>query len=496
MYLRITILLIWMASSVSLKAQTDSLVNTFTKVPDKFFKEVDSKIDKYSKRISSKTEKTLTKLSRWETKIKSLLEKTNPETAAKLFGNNQTSFTSLLQQLKKGESITQGYKAQYSDYRDKLTTGLKYIEQQKEELGDKYAKPAKGLQQKMQELDGELAQSEALDKFIKERKKQLIDEAIKHIGKSKYLVKINKEAYYYAETMRNYKEIFNDPKKAEETVINLLIKVPAFNEFFKKNSMLSSLFRMPENYGTPQSLAGLQTRASVNALIQDRIAAGGPNAREMFSQNMQAAQAELNKLKDKILKTNANGGWDGGPSPSERGWGEVNTQKTKTFFQRLELTPNLQFGKPNGYLPSTADMGMNIGYKLNDKSTIGLGAAYKLGMGSIQKIKFSTEGIGLRSFIDWKLVNAKGKIFSNFYLSGGYERNYFPGLRNIAFSSPLGGGREGVAWQQSGLIGLSKKIELKTKFSKSTKFQLYYDMLHQKQVPVGQAWVFRVGYGL
>ncbi len=312
-------------------AQSDSLTNALTKVPDKYFTAVDHKIDKYSKRITGKTEKTLQKLARWETKIKSLLEKTSPETATKLFGNNQTTFTSLLQQLKKGESIANGYKAQYSDYRDKLTTGLKYIEQQKEELGNKYIKPAQQLQGKMKGLDGEITQSEALDKFIKERKRQLIDEAIKHIGKSKYLVKINKEAYYYAETMRNYKEIFNDPKKAEATVINLLNKVPAFNEFFKKNSMLSSLFRMPDNYGTPQSLAGLQTRASVNAMIQDRIAAGGPNAREMFSQNMQAAQAELNKLKDKMLKTNANGGWDGGPSPSG-GVGEGSIAKRQKLF--------------------------------------------------------------------------------------------------------------------------------------------------------------------
>ena len=42
--LRITILLIWIASYESVNAQNDSLVNNLTNVPIKYFKEVDNKI--------------------------------------------------------------------------------------------------------------------------------------------------------------------------------------------------------------------------------------------------------------------------------------------------------------------------------------------------------------------------------------------------------------------------------------------------------------------
>ena len=109
-------------------AQVDSIETTLFKIPDKFFSQTSSKIDKYNNRLTGKTNKTLEKLARWENKIKTLLDKTSPATSAKLFGNNQLTFNVLLQKIKQGETISQNYKAQYNSYRDKLTTGLKYIE--------------------------------------------------------------------------------------------------------------------------------------------------------------------------------------------------------------------------------------------------------------------------------------------------------------------------------------------------------------------------------
>jgi hypothetical protein len=83
--------------------------------------------------------------------------------------------------------------------------------------------------------------------------------------------------------------------------------------------------------------------------------------------------------------------------------------------------------------------------------------------------------------VDWKL---KGSL----WLSGGYEQNYRTGFNNIAQL------QEQSAWQQSGLIGLSKVVSLKTKFFKKTKLQLLWDFLSYEQRPRAQAVVFRVGY--
>jgi hypothetical protein len=471
---RLTILILVIAcSGHSANAQADSTIHSIQQLPNKYIQKVDAKIDRYSNRLTTKTEKTLIKLSRWENKIQALLQKVNPNAASRLFANKEMTFSGLLQKIQEGKSVTTNYRAQYNEYRDNLSTSLKYIQAQKNKLDSGYIKPATATIKKMDDLEADVANSEATDKFIRERKKQLLSESVKYIGKSKYLGKINKESYYYTEKLKNYKEIFSDPKKAEETARQLLDKIPAFQQFMKKNSLLASLFGTPANYGSPQSLTGLQTRAGVNALIQERMAAGGPNARDIVQQQMQAAQSELTKLKDKLAK---NGG-SGEDLPDFK----PNDQRSKTFLQRLEYGFNLQFAKNNNGLPSTADIGLNLGYKVNDKSIIGLGASYKMGMGTIDRIRITHQGIGLRSYMDWKLKK-------NIFISGGYELNHNAVFRKMADLKGPG------SWQKSGLVGIMKKLPVKTKLVKNTKLQLLYDILHRSHIPESQPVIFRIGY--
>jgi len=463
------------------KAQAiDSTLNNLQQIPTKYINDVDKKIDQYTSRITSKTEKTLTKLSRWENKIKPLLQQASPETAERLFGEGKITFTTLLQQLKQGEALLLQYQAPYNKYRDDITTSLSYLAQQKEQLENGLIKKVKATNDKMQELAEEENKSEAIQQFIKERKKQLIEQSIQYVGQSKYLIKINREAYYYAETLKNYKQLFSDSKRAEETAKAILNKIPAFQQFMQKNSQLASLFGGGAgNSGNTANLAGLQTRAAVQSLIQDRISSGGPNAQQAFSQNVQQAQAEINKLKDRLLNSKIGEGNGGGDLPDFK----PNQQKTKTLKQRMEYGFNLQFAKNNTLYPATSDIALSVGYKINDKSILGIGASYKLGMGSMQHIHFSHEGIGLRSFIDWKLKK-------QFFISGGYELNHNTQFQDITQLKNYD------AWQKAALIGLTKKINIKTKWFKSTNVQLLYDFLSSRHVPNTQPVLLRVGYSI
>ena len=474
-YYKLCILLILLAACATSKAQTDSTLQQLQQVPVKYIRQVDKKIDQYNNRITSKTEKTLTKLSRWENKIKSLLEKANPAAAQRLFGNNQLTFTSALEKYKNGEAVIAEQKARYDAYTDKLTSSLSYLEKQKENINAKLIAPIKDAKQKADSLNKQEANTEAMEQFIKERRKQLIDQSVQYIGNSKYLQKISKENYYYVETLKNYKELFRDKKKAEEAALTILNKIPAFEKFIQQNGMLAKLFGAPSAGGAVANLAGLQTRASVNALIQNQIAAGGPNAQEQIMQNIQNAQAELSKLKDKILQ--------GGGSSTNDELPDFKPQQTKTqtFKQRLEFGNNFQFSKNNSLVPTRADIGLSLGYKLNDKSVIGIGASYKMGMGSIDHISITHQGIGLRSFMDWQLKK-------QFYISGGYEMNYNAAFKNIQQLQQYND------WQPAGLVGLSKKISVKSKWTKGTKLSLQYDMLAHQHIPVSQPVVFRVGY--
>ncbi|MFT3908297.1 MAG: hypothetical protein QM737_02640 [Ferruginibacter sp.] len=455
--------------------KADSALNVIQELPAKYFKKVDTKITKYSNQISSKTEKTLTKLSKWENKIKRKLDKINPQASARLFSNKQMTFTALLQKVKNEEKMVTKYKAEYDEYQDKLTTNLKYIETQKDKLNPALAKSASVTSKKMKELNQEVAKTDAIQKMIKDRKKLLMSESLKYLGKSKYLAKIDKESYYYTETLRNYKDIFSDPVKAEKTVKTILNKIPAFQKFSNENNFFASLFGPPVQGEGLANSPNLQTRAMVNSLVKTKVAGGGANASQVLSQNLQEAKTEIKKLQDKVQKSGKSSNKDEMPDF------KPNTQKSKTFAQRLEYDFNTQFGQQNKFVPTTANLGLGLGYKINDKSIIGIGVTYKLGMGSIDHIKFTHQGIGLRTYVESKLKK-------QFYISGGFEMNHDHTINNFKEL------KYGYVWQRSGLIGISKKIKIKTKFFKNTKLQLLYDFLYQDHYPNTQPIIFRTGY--
>ncbi len=389
----LTVLLFCTLQGSAQDSTSTTVVDTLIHLPVKYFNQIDNKIDKYSSRIISKTEKTLTKLSRWENKIKTLLQKANPEAAERLFGNNQTTFSTLLQKLQEGKSIAENYQAKYNEYRDKLRSSVSYLQQQKDALKTKVIAPLKKADEKLTALEENIKNSEVLQQFIKERKRQLIDQSLQYIGKSKYLAKISKESYYYVETLRNYKELFRDQKKAEQIALTLLNKIPAFTKFIQENSMLAQLFGSPNAPASAANLAGLQTRASVNALIQNQIAAGGPNAQQVMQQNFQQAQNELSKLKDKILKAGGNSADAEIPDfiPQEN--------KTKTLKQRLEFGTNIQTQKATNFFPNRSDIGLSLGYKLCNKSIIGIGASYSFGLGrGWNNIRISNQGCRTEKF--------------------------------------------------------------------------------------------------
>ncbi|HQW44283.1 MAG TPA: hypothetical protein PLX74_08880, partial [Chitinophagaceae bacterium] len=361
-----------------------------------------------------------------------------------------------------------------------LTVNPQFLKDAKE-VKDKLAE-AMG---KMDELKSQLHKAEEIKAFLKERKEYL-KQQLGQLGMLKDLKKINKQVYYYAQQVNEYKEALKDPKKAGKKALELLAKNGKFRDFMRKNSQLASLFRMPgdpDDAGNMVSLAGLQTRAQVNSLIQQQIAAGGPNAQAQLQQNLQAAQGHLNQLKDKVIKMG--GGSSDAEMPEDF---KPRNLKVKSFWNRVEIGTNIQSVRSNGILPTTSDLAISAGYLLSENSVVGIGASYKLGWGqNIQNIRISHQGVGARSFIDWKLKGA-------WWISGGFEMNYRPDLSGLTIPSPFGGSRMGAAWQQSGLIGMSRKIPIKTKFFKNTKAMLLLDFLSYRQQPRTQPVLFRVGY--
>jgi Skp family chaperone for outer membrane proteins len=447
-----------------------------SKIPNQYFESVSKKANTLQQNLDKKSQKVLTRMQKEEAKLQKKLAKIDSIAANNIFSNTAEKYNQLKEKLK-----NTGKLSQYIPKLDSLTTSLKFLDEHPEWMSN--IKDAKekldDANDKLKEFQSKLKEAEDIKQFLKERK-QFLKEQLEKFGLVKELKKINKEVYYYSQQINEYKEIFKDSKKAERKALELLSKTKLFKDFMKKNSMLASLFRMPGDPNDPvfqASLAGLQTRAQVNSLIQNQISAGGPNARQQFSQNLQAAQSQLQQLKDKINK------WGGGSSEDIMPEGfKPNDQKTKSFFQRLEFGTNIQTQKSTNFFPTISDVGLSLGYKLNDRSTVGLGTSFKVGWGTgWNDIHISQQGLAFRSFIDWKL---KGTL----WISGGYEQNLKTVINSIDQLRDLS------AWQQSGLLGISKVVSVKSKLFKKTKVQLLWDFLSYQQIPRAQPIVFRIGY--
>src|SRR5581483_8360148 len=373
---------------------------------------------------------------------------------------------------------------------DSLKTSLVFLQQNGQLLDN-----SQEVQQKIQlflgnvnALENKLQQTEEVKAFIQQRKQLIQQQLNKYTNLpssvTSCITGFKEQAYYYSAQVKEYREMLNDPDKMMEKGLSLLSKLPAFTQFMKQHSELASLFSLPSNYGSPESLAGLQTRAMVQQQIQTQLASGGANAQQYLQQNLQAAQAQLSQLKDNLLKSAGCGGGSDADMPNFK----PNNQKTKTFWKRLEYGTNFQTAKSN-FFPTTTDIGLSVGYKLSNRSTVGIGASYKIGWGQdIKHISITQQGMGLRSYLDVKL---KG----SFYTTGGFEYNYQPLTPEVISSvSGLGKWSDPSAWSRSGLIGISKIVSIKSKFFKKTRLQLLWDFLSYQKTPQTQPIKFRVGY--
>jgi hypothetical protein len=456
----------------SVKLRTEQF---FERVNSKTLGSIEKKYNNLQNNISCYSVKSLEKLQKQEAKILKKLMLKDSLAAKQLLSNGINKYTRLINQVKEPVN-TSGLLNSYMPKLDSMQNAFAFLNKSGAGIPgvpvDKLEQ-VKGLSDQMKNLQVQLQTATNIQKFVKERKEQLREQLDKfQLGNE--LKSWNKKAYYYQQQLSEYKSIINDPKKIEEKVLTYVKEFPAFKEFMSKNSFLSQFFPTPIGYGTPAALQGLQTRINVQQQLSQQLGAGA-NPQQYMQQQVQLVQGEINKLKNKINQM--------GGSSSDLIIPDFkpNSQKTKGFWKRMEYGINIQSQKTNALLPTTSDFALTAGYKLNDKSTMGFGASYKLGWGKdISNIHLTSQGISLRSFVDIKI---KGSI----WISGGYEENYLHEFTKIDQLKNVN------AWQKSGMIGLTKKYKIG---KKSGNLQVLWDFLSYSQVPRTQPLKFRVGYVL
>jgi hypothetical protein len=469
------------------KAQGDSTSQYKHQLPEKYIDQVTGKINSVDKKLSKQTLKALRKFEKLEAKLQrkiAVKDSTHSEQTLDYDPQKIKQLTAEFNNMP--DKAINKLNGEYNAYLDTLKTSFKFLQQK----GGKVISQSKAVTDKLKNatsklnvLEGKLQKAEEIKKYLRERKQQLKAQCEK-LGFAKQLKKLDKVNYYYGEYLSEYKGLLKDRKKLEQKAMSVLYSTPLFKKFAEQNSVLASLFRLPVSQTTAIATTSLnsaiQTRASVQQIMQTSVAAGGPNAMNAVQQQIQNGQAELNKLKDKIAQY--------GSTDAEIPSFKPNTEKTKSIFKRLEYGATIQFGKANKFLPNGSDIAVSLGYMLQQHLSAGVAVSYKLGLANgWNNIKLTNEGIGLRSYVDWKIPTSK-KITGGFYLSGGYEQNYNSSFKNIDQLKKYN------AWQSSGLLGVSKKMPLKG--TKSVKASILYDFLYGSHLPATTPFIFRTSFNL
>ncbi len=437
---------------------------------------VSSKVGNLDRKLEKKTSRTLKKMKVEELRLMKKLSLVDSVAAVELFSGVQQKYSDLQNKLASPGSHLNQSDLNYIPCLDTLKNVLQFLSRGNQHLtgqsGVKQLK-LKDAVTKVNGFDVKMNQSQAIQQYLKERR-QYLKEQLSRFGLDRHMKKMSKTVYYYSQSIKEYKEILKDNKKAETKALTLLSKMPAFKKFMQNNSQFSSMFGVPSgNAGSSSaSFAGLQTRVSVQQLLQSSPVSSS-NSQQFLIQQLQAASEQFSQQKNAIhlpaLQDNL------GEMPDFK----PNQQKTKSFLKRLEYGANVQFGKTNQLLPVTSELAFSLGYRINDAGVLGIGSSYKLGLGSgIRHIRFTQQGFGIRSYIDWKI---KG----GFYVSGGFEKNYLPQLNDVVAVQKT------EAWQESGLIGISKKYPLSKK--RKGFVQVLFDFLSYKNLPRSQPILFRTG---
>lgn len=427
-----------------------------------------------SKKIAQKTDHYLLKMQAQEERLRRSVLMKDPALATTLFGDLDKEY-SLIKSKASGKLNT----GEYLNHFDSLKTAILFLETGDITGGLNKSKLKESFSN-LDELDNRLSYSDRLARLIEERT-QFLKHQLESLSLNKEFKRYQQLAYNYKAQLSAYRNMINQPGKIEALLVETLSKVPLFQDFFAHNSRLSQLFFVPGSSGSSTApLQGLQSISSVAQIIQSRFGADVPAA-QLVQQNLQQAQPQINELKNRAAQY-ASGSFGNDKNGGELPGSRPDDLKYRSFLGRLQFGYNLQSQASQWYFPATMDIGLSLGYKIKRSGVTGAGVSYKLGVGkSWNNIRMTHEGIGLRSFLDWKL---KG----SYYLSGGYEMNYhavfhkLPELRNYS------------AWQRSGLIGFSKQVPLKGKKSFQTK--ILWDFLSYYQKPEAQPVIFRIGYQL
>jgi hypothetical protein len=478
-------LLFVVSARQALAQDSSSLTERLQHFPNKFFRKIQGKADDLSRQLDRQTQNYLRSLSRQDRTLRRKLSQADSAGTKNFLANDNGQRYDLMLQKMRNDTSTAPRPASgaYYPYMDSMKTSLAFLNKHPQLLDASKVDPAQiqTTLNKLQVLQNKMQDADQIKQLVQQRQDEIKACLSKYAQLPSGMLGAyngyNQRYFYYTQQVQQYKDMLNDPDKMTTTALGLLNKVPAYTNFLSKNSMLAGALNLPAGTtATTSAVQGLATRDQVMEAFNSQFGKQGPDMTAIIQGKVQDGQGSAAQLTDKLTSLGNSQGADI-DIPDFK----PNMQKTKSFLKRLVYGVDLQTIQGSYFFPATSDIGVSVAYKLNDDNSLGVGVSAKVGWGQdISHIRISGQGLGLRSFADFR-------IKKSWFATGGFEYNY-----QQPFQPPDAFHLRG--WTPSGLVGISKVISMKTKFFKSTKVQFLWDFLSYEQVPKTAAFKFRIGY--
>jgi hypothetical protein len=475
-------------------AQTEN--QQVPKLDEHALRQLSLEYGRFSERVTKQSARLVEGLQRQEALITRQIGRRDSSVAARLMSEG----AGLYKKLKGNLALNPGGSAlhplkEYLPAIDSVQTALEFLHVQPLTMND----PAVAdLTQEVLRIQQQLQTANVISEMLSDRQ-QRIKAALGKYNLSDYLSGYSQRAYYYRAQLQVYKDQLAQPDQLAGRILSMVRNSSAFQRYFRSNSYLSTLFRVPGGAADIVSPADnkLQTRDQVNGMVAKRLGKGvnfatavngqssgsgagsgtssGSDSGNPLAGSMGQAQSAMNGVRTKIAQFG--GGGSSTPMPDF----QPNSEHNKMLWKRLEYGFNVQSTHTTPYLPATSDIAATIGYKVSDRMVVGVGCGFKLGWGQpFSHLSLSGQGASLRSFIDWKI---KG----TWWIAGGYESDYYNAFAALDQLAPI------RAWQRVALIGFQKTYKVG---KRTGNVQLLWNLLYQQQVPQPQPLIFRVGYTL
>ncbi|HXS36334.1 MAG TPA: hypothetical protein VN721_06510 [Flavipsychrobacter sp.] len=434
-------------------------------------------LDKYNDHLQQQQQRLINKLKRREKHFANKLKNTDSAAYAR-YTHQQLSYDSI-GRLMNADSVT--IAAKTPKRKEPLIDSLKgvaaLVQSQPNVPG---APQVPGYNAELAKTQGELNYHSYINDLITQRTSYL--KGVASHGNIPGISGIEQQVFYGKAKMNVYKEMEEDPSKAEDKALEYLEGAPGFEK--NMNNVTAGPNSMQSLSGNVSASdlekMGFQTKSQLQSSLQSKFGNNlGGVAQQMTSQINQFQQ-QANGITSGI--SNAKQTMQSAKQLKhfniQKPSFKINPMAELPFWKRITKQYNFQTTRPTiDGKPAMLNLSAMAGYQQNPKLTYGLGIAYSIGLGqSWTNVHLSFQGLGLRSYVNWQWQYGIG-------VYGGYERMYkqavFVGNTQIPTIDTTPTVHNTSTYTESLLIGLTKSYRINNKWN--GQLQVLYDIWWQQE---------------